>query len=92
METVTGGIVGVIASEKRLHDAEFQPAATEGGPLRRARIERALQQRFRQALVTRVGADPDPVGFIGRCPGLTPDQITTIKSTTGTRLLGLTAN
>ncbi|UXY17437.1 amidohydrolase [Streptomyces cynarae] len=54
-----------------------------------------------RALVGRVGADrlvlgsdypmgdPDPVGFIERCPGLTPEQVTTIKSSTGVRLLGL---
>ena len=54
-----------------------------------------------KALVASVGADrivlgsdypvgdPDPVGFIERCPGLTPEQVTTIKSSTATRLLGL---
>ncbi|AVV44195.1 amidohydrolase family protein [Streptomyces sp. ID05-04B] len=54
-----------------------------------------------KALVGRVGVDrivlgsdypvgdPDPVGFVERCPGLSPEQITAIKSSTGTRLLGL---
>jgi aminocarboxymuconate-semialdehyde decarboxylase len=54
-----------------------------------------------RALVGRVGADrvvlgsdypvgdPDPVGFVERCPGLSPDQVTAIKSSTGARLLEL---
>jgi aminocarboxymuconate-semialdehyde decarboxylase len=54
-----------------------------------------------RALVGRVGADrvvlgsdypfgePDPVGFVECCPGLSPEQVTAIKSSTGGRLLGL---